>query len=135
MADENPPTTPDDKGQTVRINLPGGSEESFEKTTPLSEKTAPLDVTEKTVPISQSNKGQTVRINMPPTPDPTTKRETVVISTPPPGTPKKETTHLQSGGQSGSRPMMPPPISKPAAPGIPKPPMTGAKPAAQVGGG
>jgi hypothetical protein len=131
MADENPPTTPDDKGQTVRINLPAAGEEAFEKTTPLGEKTVPIGVTEKTEPLPQANKGQTVRINVPPPADSNIKRETVVISTPPPGTPKKETTHLQAGAPAGSKPVLPPPpISKPMAPGLPKPPLGGLKPAA-----
>jgi len=142
MAEENPPTTPDDKGQTVRITLPTGSEESLDKTEPIGGKTVPLaSIPEKTVPLGESNKGQTVRINTPPPTDTSTaKRETVVISTPPPAVPKKETTHLQATGVPAvSRPMVPPPpvpkpmmapTSRPSIPGAPKAGSTGIAPLA-----
>ena len=112
MAEENPPITPDDKGQTVRINIPAASDESLEKTAPMGEKTTPIE-----------SKGQTVRINMPPPADTGAKRETVVIATPPPAVPKKETTHLHTPTPAVSKPVMPPPpVPKPmAAGGIPKP--------------
>ena len=125
MAEENPPITPDDKGQTVRINIPAASEDSLEKTAPMGEKTAPIE-----------SKGQTVRINMPSPTDSGAKRETVVIATPPPAVPKKETTHLHTPTPAVSKPVMPPPpVPKPmAAGGIPKPvaPAAPAAPAVPV---
>jgi hypothetical protein len=116
MADPNPPL-PDDKGQTVRINFPT-EQEPLGKTTPLTG--------------SESSKGQTVRINTPAPPDTgSVKRETVVIQTPSPAVPKKETTHLHAGIPAGGKPAMPPPPRPPAPPVAPSRPAV--PPAASAG--
>ena len=116
MADELPPTTPDDKGQTVRINIPADPSESFEKTARLDEQETPP-------PYAPTRKGQTVRINIP-------AAEASAKTPPPPSFPKKETTNIPTNLPVAGKPILPPPpISKPMAPGIPKPPVAGVKPA------
>jgi len=62
--------------------------------------------------------------------EPSLKREAMGTAAPQPSFPKKETTNLQTSQPSEDKPILPPPpISKPMAPGIPKPPVVGAKPA------
>ena len=124
MADEIPSITPENKGQTVRINPSSDSSESLEKTSPMGE----VEQTGGALSSTASLKGQTVRISIPAS-EPSLKREAMGTSQAASDFPKKETTQIPTSLPTGPKPILPPPpIAKPMAPGIPKPPVAGVKP-------